>query len=170
MWRKHIFDRYQLLSSLTLQTWTQKLSVWWVSSGPMWQDKYDLLDKEGGDLVLWGNKQTKWGFPKSQRVGVWCQMHKGKCTAVPQISVELLMVVISNNPKKDPEDNHGEVGWSNAGWGAALNLVQIFLSWCFFQSLLGLDYLSVVGPISQDHLFLPCSNCPKKIWAHKTLN
>lgn len=55
-------------------------------------------------------------------------MHKGKCTAVPQISVELLMVVISNNPKKDPEDNHGEVGWSNIGWGAALNLVQIFLS------------------------------------------
>lgn len=21
------------------------------------------------------------------------------------------------NPKKDPEDNHGMVGWSNVGWG-----------------------------------------------------
>lgn len=34
----------------------------------MWQDKYDLLDREGEGLVPWSNKHNKYGFPENQRL------------------------------------------------------------------------------------------------------
>lgn len=67
------------------------------------------------------------------------------------------------NPTKDPEDNHGMVGWSNVGWGPALNLARLLVLTCFSDfTLIGLPS-EQVGPISQGHNFLFCLNCPKKI-------
>lgn len=74
---------FQALLSLDLNTKAVHKSCLWVLSGSMWQDKYDLLDSEGGGLVPWNNKHNKCGFPESQRVGILCQRHKDKLTAVP---------------------------------------------------------------------------------------
>lgn len=133
----------------------------------MGQDKYDLLDRERGglDLCPGAISKTNVVFLKVQGLELDVKHIKVGLQQFHDLKGVTYDCHQSNNPKKDPEDNYGMVGWPNVGcrmrscleFGPSLLVLA-----CFSDFTLTELPSEQVGPICQGHNFLSCLNCLKK--------